>query len=781
MSTYTDSQTGNDQGLFGNETVTTTDTVGFTDEAVEQTIGRAQRISEVYKESNVTDSTTTVSQYLSRLRKVDSFNFSDRTFFVKDMMNNPQILDKLRGSMGVTGSFHFRITWNSDPMIQGLYIMAYVPYGVDFPSSHITANGMFLSGCPHVLINIARDTAADLIVPYVGETPYIPMVPATLLYEKQLGALVLASLDPVRSSASPITLNGSLFFALKDAQTLGNVGMHAEFQAAASLLALGNAAAEAVKKSKVVSTGSQSIADWLNKDSGSGFVPTLRKSAGWLFGGVSKIADLLGWSKPFSLVAVQPVANLPMADLVTSDATFTGLKFANNTDAGIGSVDLSDNGTDQLQIRNFIRKELIPVQGAIGGILIKKTDLPGHLCGRYDVNFLSWKSPSHRGDYDVVALNHFSFLAEIFEKWRGSHTLHLVPSCTKFHSCRLRVVFTPFYATNENALEIYENMSYTYSWVVDISDPSTWAIDIPFMNINPWSLTGETSGSVLFFLENPLVAPDNVHPEIRVFCFAEPGDDLEFAQPHAAKNFQPWQTTDEPGTVNWNRFRNINPMNVEPDYYPPAELQGTIGTSRDVDESVAFVKSHTQSTTANLLAMGDPVRSLATVLRRFWPAMRTEAPSNGYFVVPRPFNFSSDFKNPDMIALIAMNYGFFRGGMRFASQNNQTGEIFVYAGFSTDDGSMNCVGVDPTVTYMLGGQIIPFGVIDPVKFELPYYQTTIAMNNWKRFGGDGQWMNSLVHVRYADEQVAHTLVLRSVADDFQFGFLIGAPSKIVAV
>ena len=123
-----------------------------------------------------------------------------------------------------------------------------------------------------------------------------------------------------------------------------------------------------------------------------------------------------------------------------------------------------------------------------------------------------------------------------------------------------------------------------------------------------------------------------------------------------------------------------------------------------------------------------------------------------------------------MIALIAMNYGFFRGGMRFASQNNQTGEIFVYAGFSTDDGSMNCVGVDPTVTYMLGGQIIPFGIIDPVKFELPYYQTTIAMNNWKRFCGDGQWMNSLVHVRYANEQVAHTLVLRSVADDFQFGF-----------
>ena len=102
---------------------------------------------------------------------------------------------------------------------------------------------------------------------------------------------------------------------------------------------------------------------------------------------------------------------------------------------------------------------------------------------------------------------------------------------TKFHSGRIRMIYSPVAVPNERETEMYGNMSYTYSWIIDISDPTTWRVTVPFVSLNPWKKSNESAGRIYFYVENVLVAPDNVAETINIIGSAMPGIDLEFATP----------------------------------------------------------------------------------------------------------------------------------------------------------------------------------------------------------------------------------------------------------
>ena len=142
-------------------------------------------------------------------------------------------------------------------------------------------------------------------------------------------------------------------------------------------------------------------------------------------------------------------------------------------------------------------------------------------------------------------MNHYGFLSRIFRFWRGSHILSLHMVATKFHSGRIRMIYSPLSVTGDHRTEMYNNMSYTYSWVIDISDPTTWQVTVPFVSLNPWKKSDESAGRIYFYVENVLVAPDNVADGISIVGSAMPGEDLEFAVPsldsYGEETHTPWQ------------------------------------------------------------------------------------------------------------------------------------------------------------------------------------------------------------------------------------------------
>ena len=368
------------------------------------------------------ENTTTVAEYLGRYRHVYSSHFgSPQALSVSDFFNQNQMKQKLFGSLGVSGTLKFKIVWNADPTICGFYIMSYTPPAVTAsPHPYTYMNlAMFHSGCPHVKINISKDTSAELSVPYIGETQYIPLLwdASDWISAKQVGTLNLVPLIGAESSSSPVSVSYSIYFAIEDAKTFGESGLLPSVQMASMFGQIAGQAVEAVKKSKVVSNTVGKISDKLlasDKDNVGGW---LSRTAGWLAGGASKVLDLFGWSKPTSVLPIQPVASLPMMDVMTADQTFAGVKFSNNLDAEVKPIDLDGDGKDTMIIRNMMRDEIVPFEAHNGVLRMTKAQPVGTLLGYYDYNYRSWYQAGPDPSNPAItwnAMNHYGFLSRIF-------------------------------------------------------------------------------------------------------------------------------------------------------------------------------------------------------------------------------------------------------------------------------------------------------------------------------------------------------------------------------
>lgn len=699
---------------------------------------------------------------------------------MSQFFNQAQMKQKLFGSLGVSGTMKFKIVWNADPTIHGFYIMSYTPPAVSvspYPNTYMKF-AMFHSGCPHVKINISKDTSAELSVPYIGETPYIPLLwENNWISAKQVGYLNLIPIVGPESSTFPISVSYSIYFAIEDAKTFGESGLLPSVQMASMFGQAAGQVAEAIKKSKIVSSTAGKISDNLLANDNNNVGGWLSRTAGWLAGGASKVLDLFGWSKPTSVLPVQPVASLPMMDVMTADQTFTGVKFSNNLDAEVKPIDLDGNGKDMMIIKNMMRDEIVPFEAFHGILRMTKTQPVGTLLGYYDYNYRSWYQSATDPYNPAVtwnAMNHYGFLSRIFRFWRGSHILSLHMVATKFHSGRIRMIYSPLSVSGDRQAEMYDNMSYTYSWVIDISDPTTWQVTVPFVSLNPWKKSDESAGRIYFYVENVLIAPDNVAQGIYIIGSAMPGTDLEFATPSLAsygeETHTPWQIYYQPPTLD---EPINNTLNLVPDKLPTVE--GTIEFTHDA----------INSTDAHQASVGDPVRSLRSVIKRFWNAgfcnknLRYITLSNIPFLRSSS-RFQDNRIEADMLAFIASNYVFSRGGMRWAAQNYLPARVTPITSVPTSQMTgANGVEFSNNNNYMNHrSQTLGLGAVDPLKVDLPYYSESMCINHWKH---ESNRVLQSLRVDYFAGTMDETTILRAGADDYQLGFLIGAPTLVTSV
>ena len=110
---------------------TATDTVGFTDRAVEQSLNGTRDLAQEFEGITSGEKTATVAEYLGRYPNVASGHFDTYAGFpVSNFFNQNQMRQKLFGSLGVSGTMKFKIVWNADPTVYGFYLMSYTPPAV---------------------------------------------------------------------------------------------------------------------------------------------------------------------------------------------------------------------------------------------------------------------------------------------------------------------------------------------------------------------------------------------------------------------------------------------------------------------------------------------------------------------------------------------------------------------------------------------------------------------------------------------------------------------------
>lgn len=687
--------------------------------------------------------------------------YKQESHFIKplaEIVNQMPALDKLRGFLGFSGTFNIKLTWNTDPTMLGMFLVAYTSPGCSIAAgAGVLGQQTFYSGCPHVIVNIAETTSAILSIPYVGEANVIPMYPTSVPMDTSrqfLGHIHIIPIVALASSVSPNAINMSLFNNIENLKTYAVQPRVAQVQASAALAGI----VEATKKSKIVSSSFGSISKYLNKNQDDSFISGLSRVGGWAFGAASKISDLLGWSKPLDVTNLVGVVQLPYRDLYTCDTTFVGAKTTQNYDQGISDLDLSGRSIDEMTISSIVdRPNIIPnVQDILYPDILhmsmKKIIPEGTLIGTVPINPTQYYTEAVSGGLSYETNTQISYLSKLFEFWRGAIRFYVRPVCTKFHSARIRVVFIPGPKIT-NTESIVNTMQYTYAHVVDIRDPTTYDIEVPFVHQFPWSRTLDSPiGHLYFLVENPLIAPENVSDTIVFPLFVAGGSDFELAVPCIKHIGVPSPVLNVAVVESNNELANI--VNIAPN-------------------------ATSDSVTAHSMSIGDPVRSMRSVLKRFWPAASFGNEQTKLFLSSEP-SARSVASDPttvqrDMTMYTTWLYGFHRGGMRWYAQNYYPARISTTNQVTSDSFTETGVGVlqDTTLEPV---QTITIGATDTAKIEIPYYNSSVCVNHWLR----GNTNSSGLIYDYWTGATTGSVFCRALADDFSFGFLVGAPSIVTS-
>lgn len=741
------SENGNSESLKGAHAIPQTEAVGFLDTADPAHLLDGKSISNLQTDATSGRHSDTVADYLSRYRSHTTLHMNTTTALkVEDFLLADQAIRKTQGCLGIGGNLHCKLVWNSDPMLRGFGILAYLPPYVDtFALSDQlygwSEHATFFSGCPHVYVNLALDSSIELSVPYVGETIFVN---ATTTYNRQLGTFVFYSIVNPTGPAGEVEVIAQSYMKMSDITTFGNFADVPHFQMELE------PAVEAIKKSKVVSSSLGSISSWLNNNKDDSVLGTVTRAAGWLTGGASKIADLMGWSKPVNVSNPLPIVHLNNIDMVTGDGTFTGLKYAQNIDAGVSRLSLSDNGKDQMMVSNFVREnELIPAY-----FEFTKDSAPGTKLHSLFHAPSAWYTTRQIGNRTQHVYNHLSFLCSNFLYWRGALDITIHPVMTKFHSGRIRAVYTPE-KDNISDQVLLEHMSYTYSWIIDLSDPSSWTLRVPYISSTPWKHSDDNAGSLKFFVETPLHASAGVSSAIGVLLSVSLTDEFEVAVP--------------------------DPMSTKATKFIPSMLfQAPAARFEMDDEPIKFVSETSKSTGAHQLAIGDPVRSLRAVFKRFFPAFRIAAANtdshtvNSLAITASPWTgvAANGKYDPDFLTNFALCYAFSRGGMRFATNGYGTKTITFRTSLALPANNGLESEVDDYQSDMVC-QTLQFGLDEPLKFELPWYTRFVAHNNFAP-PVDAFGEISRATITFSNNATPIT-VSRAAADDFDMQFLVGPP------
>lgn len=156
-------------------------------------------------------------------------------------------------------------------------------------------------------------------------------------------------------------------------------------------------------------------------------------------------------------------------------------------------------------------QEYLQVPHFLARLLVKSSTTAGSLLARIPVTPLVYPQNN-----DTKFPTRLSFLASLFTFWKGELEYHFQVVCSKFHSFRFRVYWTP-YATNTSSLPYVAN---TVNKVVDVQGETNFSVVVPWLHKSPVmkidTSADNANGYLMVDLLNPLVYPTTPIPQVTI-------------------------------------------------------------------------------------------------------------------------------------------------------------------------------------------------------------------------------------------------------------------------
>lgn len=541
--------------------------------------------------------------------------------------------NKLMGYMGIRMDMNFKIVVNANRFQQGRYIMSFTPFGGAANNGikpYLINRNVRLTTLvqrttvPHVEIDLATDTSAELHVPYSNVKNYYSLTEAFSGVNATIfGYLNTYPYSPLVVASGSTTASYTIYASLTNVSLVG----------AAS-------AQSGLPDREVTNKANGPISGPLGAVS-RGFrefeqIPLLSSYAStisWVADRMSRTASMFGFSKPTQGDSLTKFTPLSAATHSTMDGDSDARSGALISKPGVVNLTgLGGSDYDEMDFSYIARKfAWFRTQNWTS------TDVVGSLFS-FDVIPYTYVSAGSTINWTPVG-----FVAAPFGYWRGSLKYKFKFVKTEFHSGRVSFSFFP----TDNVATYTADDQYVNRWIVDIRNTNEVEIVIPYISSSMYQKNVDAIGVLKVSVVDPLIVPSTVSNTVTILCEIAGGDDFEVACP-----------------ANTYAATSVVPQSGLPNAYNI--MSGTIGSSSVVADP----------TVASSVSIGDKVSSFRAYLKRFYPirsntgvtANTLLANSPGLAVIvdhiPMTEYASTYYFEADMVATVASCYSIWRGGVR---------------------------------------------------------------------------------------------------------------------
>ncbi len=768
----------------------------------------------------------TIQTILSRPVKIDTLTYSsslspgqllDSGYDVINYLRTYPMFalarEKLTGFYGFRAKAHLRVTLNPQPFEAGLFQIYFIPFRgfsqvlpPDYTNNE--ARLPFSTGCPNVMCNIALQSDVELAVPYTGPPPFVNITNRDV----DFGSFYIQNLIAISDATNAASCELSVYMFFTDVELFG-----------------ASAFTWPVTPEPARMTVQGKISNVTSKQDSQDQEPYMKTLGTFLRTTVSKGADtLLNWlglSKPAQEQVIQRFVLNPFALQPTGDSVTGAIKMSLASHQNTKITQLGIDNEDEMDINYFIHKPIYIAQFAWSASMDA-----GTLLATYQVEpnaYLYTKQDPTDTSRWLIAPTRLRYIANAFTYWRGTNVFTFVVAATKFHSGRLRLVYS-LGGQLPSGTDAVNSFPRVFSQVVDLRDGMVFVADCPYFGVAPWRevpqyfdfnapaplyvgdvinsdiALKEVPARIQIFVENELRTSSTVASEIRVAVFQSGGEDYQFGAPCAP--------------VSLPMISGVTPAESTMRMQP----QGLIG---DVDipriNMVADMGQEAPSHPEDL-TFGETIQNIREMIKRFFLVGYVDLPATGSLALypwshryPETADYYYDWWNYFLPC-----YRFFRGGMRyqFITERSDINLIFRFLPNANQLVS-DSVSVEPTKYYVeQNRQALPntsvqvfnvtcithadvdTGAIKDLEFpissvilansrlqggteiEVPYYhrfhKSIVTADQPPLYKSDdavppGYVLISQVNVT-GDTPIRLT-IMRSAADDFNLGYLLGAP------
>jgi hypothetical protein len=503
---------------------------------------------------SVRDGTTSTQMagFLSRPVRISTFTWSEADIpSIKTTINpwylwanNPYIRNKLNNYSFIRGNLKIRFQISVSPFYYGSMMASYQPLTAFTPSTIINDAGTryFIpySQRPHIMIEPQHEDAYTMTLPFIYPGNWLDVQNATAWQvQGTISFLIYSALQ----SANGVSGSGATIVTyawLEDVELSG--------------ASVGYALQSDEYGEGCVSKPASTIARFASSMSDVPIIGPFAKATSIGASAVSAIASLFGFTNVPVIEDTHPQRPEAFPKLGSSDIAFPVEKLTldpkNELSVDPRIVGL-DSGHDEMSLVSIATRE-----SYLSTASWTTADLTDQILFYSRVNPHLYDNDN--GTDALLYMTPSSFIASLFNEWRGDIIFRFKVVCSQYHKGKLRVSFDPTAYTAQNIGNTLTTSNVVYTAIIDIGKTDEVEFRVPyqqatqFLTVRALSTAAEKgwatrtsvpspypynslydNGFLTLRVMNTLTAPVS-SSSVDVMIFTRAADNIEFANPTAA-------------------------------------------------------------------------------------------------------------------------------------------------------------------------------------------------------------------------------------------------------